>query len=129
MKSVARIKKLLLDTEEQIKTSGLLYKQMEHWGYRNLEMEKMHHNAANVRSRMRQTFHSFNMREINDYAGEIQGTVDRTSATYEMVTRLRQKQHQQMILGFGAISLLLSFAALLVYYKKAFLDHHPVPPN
>ena len=40
-----------------------------------------------------------------------------------MVNRLRQKQLQQMFVGLGAVALLLSFAAMLVYYKRAFLEH------
>jgi hypothetical protein len=124
MKSVARIKALLLDAEEQIKVSGDLYSAAQGWGYRNLELEKMHSHAAEVRSQLRQIFHSFNMREINNYAGEIQGVVDRTRATFDMVERLRRKQRLHTAVGAGAVLLLLTFAGLLVYYKKAFLDHH-----
>ena len=121
MQTVARIRELLTDTEEQIKTSGQQYAQLESWGYRNLELEKLHHHAKDVRSALRQTFHSFNLRDISSYVGEIQGTVERTKATYDLVRRLRDTQRRQTIIGLAAVGILLSFAALLVYYKKAFL--------
>ena len=63
------------------------------------------------------------MREINNFAGEIQSTVDRTSATFELVQRLRQTQRRQAAVGSMAVLLLLGFAAILLYYKKSFLEH------
>jgi hypothetical protein len=123
MQAVARIQNLLIDTEKQIKSSGEMYAKLESWGYRNLELEKLHHHAKEARSQLRQIFHSFNMREINNFAGEIQATVDRTTATFELVERLRQTQRQQTLVGALAVALLLSFAGLLVYYKHKFLEH------
>jgi hypothetical protein len=123
MKAVARIKNILTETEEHIQASGKLYSQLEAWGYRNLELEKLHHHAKEINSQLRQIFHSFNMRDINNFAGEIQATVERTTATYELVQRLRQSQRQQTAVGAGAVLLLLSFAALLIYYKHSFLEH------
>jgi hypothetical protein len=123
MEAVTRIRALLLDTEEQISASEKLYAQLEVWGYRNLELEKLNHHAKEVQSELRQVFHSFNMRDINNFAAEIQGSVDRTKATHELVERLRTTQRQQTIVGSIAVMVLLSFAGLLVYYKRAFLDH------
>ena len=130
MEAVGRIKATLVDIEGQIKTSGELYAQLESSGYHNLELEKLHHHAKEVRSQLRQVFHSFNMREINNFAGEIQSTVERTSATFELVQRLRQTQRRQTAVGSMAVLLLLGFAALLLYYKKSFLEHaapRPLP--
>jgi hypothetical protein len=123
MEAVSRIRTLLLETEEHIKVSGELYSQLEGWGYRNLELETLNHHAKETQSELRQVFHSFNMRDINNFAGEIQASVDRTKATYELVQRLRATQRQQTIVGCLAVLVLLSFAALLVYYKRTFLDH------
>jgi hypothetical protein len=123
MKAVGRIKTILADTEEQIKTSGRLYTDLEAWGYHNIELEKLHHHAAGVRSQLRQVFHSFNMRDINNFTTEIQGVVDRTTATHELVQRLRKTQRQQTLVGACAVAVLLSFGGLLVYYKNAFLEH------
>lgn len=123
MQAVQRIRTLLINTEEQIKTSGELYRQLEVWGYRNLELEKLHHHAQQTRSKLRQIFHSFNMRDIANFAAEIQASVERTQQTYALVQRLRATQRQQTIMGSAAVLLLLSFAGLLVYYKKRFLDH------
>lgn len=121
MQTVTRIRSLLIDTEEQIKTSGEQYAQLEKWGYRNLELEKLHHHAKDVRSALRQTFHSFNLRDISNYVGEIQGAVERTNATYDLVDRLRQTQRRQTAIGLAAVGVLLGFSGLLVYYKKTFL--------
>jgi hypothetical protein len=127
MEAVGRIKGLVVGAEAQIKTSGELYRQLEEWGYHSLELEKLHHHAAEVRSGLRQLFHSFNMREISNFAAEIQGVAERTSATWELVGRLRQTQRQQTYVGGAAVLLLLVFAGLLFYYKHAFLDRHGPP--
>jgi hypothetical protein len=123
MESVTRIRSLLIDTEEQIKTSGELYAQLENWGYRSLELEKLHHHAREVRSQLRQVFHSFNMREISNFAAEISASVERTRDTHALVEHLRETQRRQMIVGSVAVTVLLTFAGLLVYYKRSFLDH------
>jgi hypothetical protein len=127
MEAVSRIKQILITTEEHIKTSGELYGKLEEWGYRNLELEKLHHHAKEVRSQLRQIFHSFNMRDINNFAAEIQATVDRTAATFELVQRLRSTQRQQTVIGALAVVMLLSFAGLLVFYKRTFCLHHAPP--
>jgi hypothetical protein len=126
MQAVARIKETLTETEKTIQASGRQYKELEAWGYRNLELEKLHHHAAETRSQLRQIFHSFNMRDITNFTAEIQGVADRTEASFELVQRLRSTQRQQTAVGTAAVLLLLSFAALLIYYKRAFLDHHAV---
>ena len=124
MEAVGRIKKALLETEQRIDSSGQMYRQLEDWGYRNLELEELHHHVAAVSSELRRIFHSFNMREINNFAGEIQDVADRTEATYALVERLRQRQRQQTRVGLLAVCLLLAFAGLLVYYKHTFLEPH-----
>lgn len=127
MEAVGRIKKILADTQTQIESSGKLYKQLEAWGYHNLELERLHHHADQVSSHLRQIFHSFNMREINNYTAEIQLAIDRTEATYELVNQLRKAQRQQTLVGAAAVVLLLSFSGLLVYYKNKFLEHDHAP--
>lgn len=128
MQSVATIKSLLVDTEDQIRESGQLYAELEEWGYRNLELEQLHHHAKQVRSQLRQIFHSFNMRDINNFVAEIQLSVERTAVTHEIVERLRRRQREQATVGAAAVVLLLVFAGLLVYYKKSFLDKdHDAP--
>ncbi len=124
MTVVRRIKQTLTDTEQRINESGQLYAELESWGYRNLELEQLHHHAGEVHSKLRQIFHSFNMREIDNFAAEIQEVTDHTTETYEMIKRQRAVRRQQTVMGLLAVCLLLSFAGLLVYYKHSFLDPH-----
>jgi hypothetical protein len=127
MQAVARIKHILIDTQQQIESSGQAYRVLESLGYRNLELERLHHHAAEVQSQLRRIFHSFDMREINNFASEIQDTVDRTTATLELVQRVHEAQRRQTIVGIGAVTLLLSLAGLMVFYKRSFLEpnyHH-----
>jgi hypothetical protein len=128
MDSVKRIKEMLAAAEEQIETSGEHYRQLEEWGYRNLELEKLHHQAGFVRSQLRQIFHSFNMREITNYVGEIQGVADRTEASFQLIQRLRYTQRHQTVMGALAVVLLLGFAGLLVHYKHRYLEQHGPAP-
>ena len=131
MQTVGRIRTLLSDTEDSIKTSGELYAKLESWGYRSLELEKLHHHAKEVNSELRQVFHSFNLRDISNFAAETQSAVERTQATYDLVERLRTTQRRQTAVGAAAVVLLLSLAGLLVHYKRRYLDHHnpPIPAN
>jgi hypothetical protein len=121
MESVTRIKKLLSDTEERIRSAGVLYGELEQWGYHNLELEKLHHQVGEVRSRLRQIFHSFNMLEISNFTSEIVETAERTESTHALVARLRDAQRRQARDGGLVAIMLLAFAGLLVYYRHAFL--------
>ena len=123
MEVVSRIKQTLIDTEQQISESGRLYDELESWGYRNLELEELHHHAGEVYSRLRQIFHSFNIREIDNFAAEIQEVAEHTTETHELIQQQRTLRRQQTVMGVLAVCLLLSFAGLLVYYKHSFLDH------
>ncbi|MFI5378353.1 MAG: multiheme c-type cytochrome [Tepidisphaerales bacterium] len=128
MESVARIKKLLSDTEEKIKASGEQYKFLEAAGYKNLELEKLHHHVSDVRTQVRQMFHSFNMRDIARLTTEVEGVTDRTTAAFQIVERLQKTQREQTKVGTAAVVFLLVFAGLLVYYKNAFHAHGPAAP-
>lgn len=125
METVTRIKSLLSETEQQIHRSGELYDQLKSWGYRNLELERLNDHSREVRSQLRQVFHSFNLLEISNFAGEINQTVQRTQATHEMVARLRSAQRRQARHGALVAAMLLVFAGLLVYYRHAFLHATP----
>lgn len=129
MEVVARIKQTLLDTTTQMQEAAELYAQLEQWGYHNLELEQLHHHGAEINSQLRQIFHSFNMREINNFASEIQATAERTAATHELIGHLRQARVRQATIGGGVVLMLLAFAALLLYYKRAFLEHHGPEPD
>jgi hypothetical protein len=123
METVTRIKALLVETEEEIRSAGALTEELDAWGYRSLELERLHFQAQEVRSALRQVFHSFNMLEITNFVGEIRETVERTKVTHEMIGRLRTAQRRQARDGALVAIMLLVLAGLLVYYRHAFL--HP----
>ncbi len=122
MEVVRQIKTTLIETEQRIAETTETYSELEGWGYRNLELEELSHHAKEVSSKLRQIFHSFNMREINNFAAEVQEVSDQAKATYELITHLQSVRRNQTIVGVLAVGLLLSFACVLVYYKHSFLD-------
>ncbi|MCP3904901.1 MAG: hypothetical protein GY715_14850 [Planctomycetes bacterium] len=124
MNTLSRIKKTLTETEERIEDTTILYDELGQWGYHSLELERLYHDARQVRSRLRQVFHSFDMREINNFVAEIEMTVDRTVATHEIIGRLRAAQRRQAVIGGLVAVMLLAFALLLVYYRLAFCSGH-----
>ena len=130
MQVVAQIRNALIETEALIETSGQQYQELEQWGYRNLTLEQLHHHAAEMQSRLRQTFHSFSMRDVSNFSGEIQAIAERTAVTHDVVRRLKKAQREQTIIGILAVVLLLTFACTLVYYKHAFLEagHQDLSP-
>lgn len=122
MEAVKRIKEILIKTEDQVKLSTALSADLTKWEYRNLSLEDAQKNAAEVNSQLRQVFHSFNMREINNFATAISDGVDRIQETHDLVERLREQQREQTMVGLAAVLLLLIFSGLMVYYKSSFLD-------
>ncbi len=128
MEAVATIRDTLAGAAEKIETSGQLYAELETWGYHNLELETLHHHREEVHSGLRRVFHSFNMREINDFVGEINGIADRTAQTHTLISQLRTARRTQTLIGVLAAGFLLTFAVLLVYYKNHCCVAHELPP-
>jgi hypothetical protein len=122
MNSVTRIKTTLEACEQRIRETAEQIGELEEWGYRNLDLQRRQQDARQLRSRLRQIFHSFDMLEINNFAAEIQLTADRITATHGMVEKLRTAQRQQAGIGALAVVMLLSFAGLLVYYRHRYLN-------
>lgn len=120
MKAVATIRDTLLEVSTLIDESGRLYGELEQWGYHNLELESLHHHREEARSALRRVFHSFDMREINNFVGEIRGIAERTAQTRDLVARLREARRSQTRIGLGAAAFLLAFVGLLVYYKHRY---------
>lgn len=120
MEAVRNLKDLLTKAEEAIETSADLYRWLEEHGYRNLELKAMTENSRQTRSRVRVSFHSFNMREIQDACRAIDAVADRTAKTKELVELTQEARIEQGLIGAGICVFLLAFVALLVYYKHAF---------
>ena len=117
VKTVARIKKILIDTEKGLATSVQQYHQLEKWGYRNLELEKLNLHAKETQSKLLPRYSTASTCARSTTSPERFNRWLITQATYDLVARLRQVQQQQTLVGIGAVVLLLVFAGLLVYYK------------
>lgn len=123
METVRRTRETLEAAEKHIDSATALSAELAEWGYRDLTLEQLHQNAAVVNSGLRQVFHSFNMREINSFAGEIRDSTERVEDTHALVSNLRTAQRQQAMVGTIAVIWLLSFSGLLLFYKKRFAEH------
>ena len=121
METVSNIYHILVNTQSRLEDSAKLYDWLEKHGYKNLAMEKMYHHSRETLSQLRQTFHSFNMREINEFAASIGANADLTQETYAMVESLEVAKARQAKLGVSSVVFLLVFAALLLTYRKLYL--------
>jgi hypothetical protein len=123
MEAVGTIKQTLMEAAQMIDDSGKLYEELEDWGYHSLQLEKMHGHRQEVHSRLRRVFHSFNMREINDFVGEIRVVAERTKQTHKLVARLQVQRRRQTVIGISAVTFLLLFAGVLNSYRRRFCAH------
>lgn len=121
METVSNIHHIMVNAQLQLENSTKLYDWLEAHGYKNLAMEKMYHHSRETLSQLRQTFHSFNMREINEFAGSIGANADLTQETYNMIESLEIVKARQAKLGISSVLFLLSFAGLLLVYRKKYL--------
>jgi hypothetical protein len=120
MEAVAQIKSTMAATEALINQASDHYDALLEQGYRSLELAGLQEHGREVHSRLRRVFHSFDMREINDFAGEIKGLAERTARTHELLERLAHTRRRQTLVGLAVCAFLLGFAGLLLYYKRAF---------
>jgi hypothetical protein len=121
METVSRVRDTLVNAETQLKNASELYDRLETYGYRNLAMKKMYGHSRETLSQLRQSFHSFNMREINDAASTIRASAELTQQTYDMIQALEVAKGRQAFTGIVAVLFLLSFAKLLLSYRKRYL--------
>ncbi len=121
METVAQVYKTLVNAESQLKSASEQYGRLETFGYRNLALKKMYGHSRETLSQLRQSFHSFNMREINEAASTIKTNAQLTQDTYNMIQSLEVAKGRQAFIGIGAVTFLLSFAALLLSYRKRYL--------
>jgi len=121
METVSQVRNVLVNAEAQLKTASEQYSQLEALGYRNLAMKKMYGHSRETLSQLRQSFHSFNMREINEAASTIKTNAQLTQETCDMVQALEVAKGHQASIGIMAVLFLLSFAGLLLSYRKRFL--------
>jgi hypothetical protein len=121
METVGQIHGVLVNAEAQLKTASEQYGRLETYGYKNLAMKKMYGHSRETLSQLRQSFHSFNMREINEAASTIKTHAQLTQETYDMIQALEVAKGRQAFIGVLAVLFLLSFAALLLSYRKRYL--------
>lgn len=121
METVSNIYPIMVNAQLQLKNSAKLYDWLETHGYKDVAMEKMYHHSRETLSQLRQTFHSFNMREINEFAGSIGANADLTQETYTMVESPEIAKARQAKLGISSVLFLWIFGALLVTCRKIYL--------
>ena len=121
METVSNIKTILVNAEEHLQDATEQYAWLKKHQYKNLAMEKMFSHSKETLSQLRQTFHSFNMREINNFSSAINDNAELTEKTYSMIFSLTKTKNQQVMVGAFAVVFLLSFAGLLLLYPKLFL--------
>jgi len=120
METVSQIHHILANAEQQLTNASELYDWLEEHGYKNLAMQKMYHHSRETLSQLRQTFHSFNMREINESASTIKTNAEITNETYNMITALARAKGYQSKVGIASVGFLLSFAGLLLAYRRRY---------
>lgn len=121
MEAVSNIYHIMVNAQLQLENSSKLYDWLEAHSYKNLAMEKMYHHSHETLSQLRQTFHSFNMREINEFASSIGTNAELTQETYNMIESLEIAKARQAKLGIASVTFLLCFAGLLLIYRKKYL--------
>jgi hypothetical protein len=121
METVSQVYHILVNAEAQLNRASEQYGRLETFGYRNLAMKKMYGHSRETISQLRQSFHSFNMREINEAASTIKTSAQLTQDTYDMIQALEVAKGRQAFIGIGAVTFLLSFAGLLLSYRKRYL--------
>jgi len=121
METVSNIYHIMVNAQLQLEHSSKLYDWLEQHGYKNLAMDKMYHHSRETLSQLRQTFHSFNMREINEFASSIGSNADLTQETYNLIESLGAAKARQAKITILSVIFLLSFAALLLIYRKIYL--------
>ncbi len=121
METVSNIYHIMVNAQLQLENSSKLYDWLEAHGYKNLAMDKMYHHSRETLSQLRQTFHSFNMREINEFASSIGANAELTQETYNMIENLEMGKTRQAKLAISSVLFLLSFAGLMLIYRKKYL--------
>lgn len=121
METVSNVYHIMVNAQLQLESSSKLYSWLETHGYKNLAMDKMFHNSRKTLSQLRQTFHSFNMREINEFASSIGANAELTQETYNLIESLEIAKARQAKLGISSVLFLLCFAGLLLIYRKKYL--------
>lgn len=124
MQAVGQIKATLAKTAGLIDGASRQYEELTHRGYRSLELAGLQQHGLEIHSQLRRVFHSFDMREITNFAGEIQGLAERTDRVHTLIDQVIQKRRRQTLVGLGVTSFLLCFVGLLLYYKKTFCLEH-----
>lgn len=124
MQAVAQIKSTLAQTSDLIETASRQHDELIQRGYRSLELAGLQAHGREVNSRLRQVFHSFDMREINGFAGEIKALAERTTRTHDLLAQVSLMRHRQTTVALVVCAFLLSFVAVLLYYKRTFCLKH-----
>ncbi len=124
MKVVHTLKKLLEESVADIEQSAKDYAFVLESGYRYLNLGAMLDNSRQMRSRVRISFHSFNMREIQEACRAISRVKETSASAAEIVGETERAKKRQSVIGLAVSAFLLTFAGLLVYYRRRYCIGH-----
>jgi len=124
MKVVQTLKKLLETSVSDLEHSAKDYAFILDHGYRYLDLGAMVENSKQMRSRVRISFHSFNMREIQEACRAINRVRKTSSSAVKIISETEKAKKQQSIIGLAASVFLLTFAGILVYYRRRYCPGH-----
>lgn len=129
MQAVRQIKTTLAQTSELIEEASKEQEDLVHRGYRSLELAGLQEHGEEVNSRLRRVFHSFDMREINGFAGEVKALAERTSRTHDLLEQVSHMRRRQTVVALAICAFLLAFVGLLLHYKHAYCLEHAEQPK
>lgn len=129
MQAVGQIKATLAQTSEMIEQASRQHDELIHRGYRSLELAGLQEHGKEVNSRLRRVFHSFDMREITGFAGEIKALAERTTRTHDLLEQVSHMRRRQTVVAVAVCAFLLAFVGLLMHYKHAYCLEHAEQPK
>jgi len=123
MKSVAAIKELLLGSEASLERAARDHAWLLAHGYRYLGLGEMVDRSRETRTRVRVSFHSFNMREIQEACRAIDQVAKFAESAIAIARDTEEAKEEQTLIAVAVSLLLLTLAGILVAYRHRYCGH------
>jgi hypothetical protein len=121
-KNAEQIRDILERTERTIGELEELAVVLEKYHYKNLALEEMHHHSRSTITQLRVAFHSFNLGDVTNFSSQLEAVLAQTHRTLEVVRDKEGARRVQTRIGVVIAAFVLLFAALLMQYKRLYLD-------